>query len=52
MNLAFAELMGNAADVNEEGKKYQAVTSQQIREKANQVLRPENCSTLYYKSKS
>ncbi len=51
MNLAFAELMGNAADVNEEGKKYQAVTAQQIRETANQILRPGNCSTLYYKSK-
>ncbi len=50
MNLAFAELMGNAADVNEEGKKYQAVTAEQIRETARQVLRPENCSTLYYKS--
>jgi predicted Zn-dependent peptidase len=50
MNLAFAELMGNAADVNEEGKKYQAVTAEQIRETARQVLRPEKCSTLYYKS--
>jgi predicted Zn-dependent peptidase len=52
MNLAFAELMGNAADVNEEGAKYQAVTAEQIRETARQILRPENCSTLYYKSQS
>jgi len=51
MNLAFAELTGDAEEVNREAGKYQAVTTKNIWETAKQVLRPENCSTLFYRSK-
>ena len=49
MNLAFAELTGDAGEVNREAEKYQAVTAGNILETAEQVLRPENCSTLFYR---
>ncbi|SMO76459.1 M16 family metallopeptidase [Solitalea koreensis] len=48
MNLAFFELMGDAAQYNLERDRYQAVTAEQIREQANQIFKPENSSTLYY----
>ncbi len=51
MNLAFAELTGDAGEVNREAEKYQAVTAGNILETAEQVLRPENCSTLFYRRK-
>jgi predicted Zn-dependent peptidase len=47
-NLAVAELLGDANEVNKEGEKYQRVTSTEILRVANEVLRKENCSTLYY----
>jgi zinc protease len=50
-NLAISELLGNANIINKEVEKYLAVTAEQIKEQANKLLRPENCSTLYYKSK-
>jgi len=52
MNLAFAELSGDAGNVNTEATKYQAVSSKRILETAAEVLRPENCSTLFYKAKN
>ncbi|HEY6160058.1 MAG TPA: pitrilysin family protein [Bacteroidia bacterium] len=52
LNLAVSELMGDAAMVNDEGKKYQRVTAEQIREQANRIFRESNCSTLYYHSKN
>ena len=52
MNLAFAELLGDANLVNEEIKNYLTVTSKEIRQEAANVFRPENCSTLYYFSKN
>ena len=51
MNLAYSKLLGNANFVNEEGAHIQAVTSADILQAARQVLRPENCSTLYYQAK-
>ena len=51
MNLAFAELAGDAENVNLEAGKYQAVTPEKILDTAVNVFRPENCSTLYYKAK-
>jgi len=51
MNLAFAELMGDAALVNSEIDKILAVTSESIHLAAKTILRQENCSTLYYKKK-
>ena len=50
-NLAISELLGNADIINKEVEKYLAVTAEQIKEQANKILRAENCSTLYYKSK-
>jgi len=51
-NLAIAELMGDANNVNKEVDKYISVTSEQIIEQANIVLDQKNCSTLYYLSKN
>ena len=51
LNLAIAELMGDAAGVNEESKKYQSVTAGQIRTQAQLIFQEKNCSTLYYRSK-
>lgn len=47
-NLAVSELLGDANEVNKEGEKYQKVTAVDIKRVANEVLRKENCSTLYY----
>ena len=51
MALSYFELLGNAADKNSEMKKYRQVTPLDIQRVANEILVPENCSTLYYKAK-
>ncbi len=51
-NLAFYELLGNAALINEELERYTAVTAGMLRATAESVLRDSNCSTLYYRKKS
>ncbi len=48
-NLAFYELLGNAALINEELQRYEAVTAIALKETAAQIFSPDNCSTLYYK---
>lgn len=50
-NLAIAELLDEASMINKEIEKYQAVTSERIKEQASIIFRDENCSTLYYKAK-
>ncbi|WP_207436169.1 M16 family metallopeptidase [Sabulibacter ruber] len=50
MNLAFGKLMGNPNFINEEGALVQAVTSEDIYRQAQEILRPDNCSTLIYKA--
>lgn len=52
MNLAFAELMGDANNINLEAQKYNAVTAKQMHELANSIFRKENCSTLHYIAKN
>ncbi len=52
MNLAFAEVLGDADLVNREAEKYQAVTTDKFVETARELFRPQNCSTLIYKSKN
>jgi zinc protease len=52
MNLAFAKLSGDASLVNEEGKRIQEVTKQDIQRVAASVMREENSSVLYYQSKN
>ncbi len=49
MNLAFAANAGNADWVNEEAAQLQAVTPTEVQASARQILRKENCSTLYYR---
>jgi predicted Zn-dependent peptidase len=48
MNLAFAELLGDASLINREVTKYLAVTADEVKEQAIRILKPTNCSTLYY----
>lgn len=50
MELAFYEFLGDASLINSELEKYNAVNSLSIRKFANDVLRKENCSTLFYLS--
>jgi predicted Zn-dependent peptidase len=50
MNLAFAELIGDAALMNKEIEKYRSVTSGMIKQQAKEIFRETNSSTLYYKS--
>ena len=50
MNLAYAANAGNPELVNEEAAMIQAVTPNDIQAMARQVLRKDNCSTLYYRS--
>jgi zinc protease len=51
MNLAISELLGDAAMVNTENEKYQAVTSADLHRVANHTFQSTNCSTLYYLAK-
>lgn len=48
MNLAYYELLGNAADLNTEINKYLSVTAQRIMKAAEATFVEEQCSTLYY----
>lgn len=51
MELAFAELLGDADKVNHEIEKYHAVKREDIRDYAKKILQENNSSTLYYLSK-
>lgn len=48
MNLAYYELLGDAAHLNTEIDKYLAVTADQIQQAAQQTFVKQKCSTLYY----
>lgn len=52
MNLAFGELLGDASMVNKEIERIRAVNVAEIQRCASEILAPENCSILYYLSKS
>jgi len=52
MNLAFNELLGDAANVNKEGEKYQRVTAEQIQAEAKKCFNESNASVLYYHAKN
>jgi predicted Zn-dependent peptidase len=49
MNLAFAANAGDPELVNQEAEKLQAVTPDNIQSMAREVLRKDNCSTMYYR---
>jgi predicted Zn-dependent peptidase len=51
LNLAYAEHLGDVDMVNNDIIRYNAVTPEQIRAVADEILQPQNCSTLYYYSK-
>ncbi|GAB3829726.1 M16 family metallopeptidase [Hymenobacter jeollabukensis] len=51
MNLAYAKLMGDADLVNQESARVQAVQPADVLRLAQQVLRPDNCSTLRYQAR-
>lgn len=50
MNLAFAVNGADAAWVNGEAERIQAVTPDGVAAAAKAILRPENCSTLHYEA--
>lgn len=47
-NLAFYELIGDAADMNTEFAKYEAVTVADIQEQARAIFSPANVNTIHY----
>lgn len=47
-SLAYYEILGDAAWMNEELDKYAAVTTQDILEQSRKIFRKENCNTIYY----
>ena len=51
MNLSMFELLGDAEMLNQETKKYRAVTETEFMDNAKKVLRRSNCSCLHYHKK-
>lgn len=49
-SLAYYETLGDAAWMNFELEKYNAVTTQDILEESRNIFRKENCNTIYYLS--
>lgn len=48
LNLAYYEMLGDAAQINQQVTNYNAVNDAQVQKVANDVLREENSSVLYY----
>lgn len=48
INLSYAALLGDPEMINREPEKIQAVTAEDIQSAARNILKPQNCSTLYY----
>ncbi len=51
MNVAFASLSGDAELVNKENERIRSVTVQQLQRVAEEIVKEENSSVLYYRSK-
>ena len=51
MNLATNEILDDASLINSQVESYRSVTTEQIREVAQQIFRPVNCSILNYIAK-
>ncbi len=49
-SLAYYELLGDAAWMNDELEKYGAVNTQDILKESRNIFRKENCNTIYYYS--
>jgi len=52
MNLAYYEMLGDANLLNNELQRYCSVTNNDISRVAAKTLNSNNCSTLYYRSKT
>jgi len=52
MNLCFSTLQGDTNLVNTELDMYRSTSAANVQTIAEEILRPENCSTLYYFSKN
>ena len=52
MHLAFAANLGDPNLANKEIESINAVTAESVIQAAKEILRPENCSTLYYKAEN
>ena len=50
MNLAFFEVLGDASALNDEVAKYSKLVSEDVIKISKKILKPENCSSLYYKA--
>ena len=50
MNLAFAANYGDADLCNQDAGRIAAITSENFKEMAGKVLKPENCNTMYYRA--
>jgi zinc protease len=50
MNLSFAVNAGDAEIANREAAQIQAVTTNELASAAQRILRPANCSTMYYRA--
>jgi zinc protease len=51
LNLAYFEMLGDAAKVNEQVSHYRGVTAEALRDTAREIFREENSSVLYYHAK-
>jgi zinc protease len=49
-SLAIYELLGDANFINEELGKYQAITTEKIRDLSRRIFTNNNCNTLYYRA--
>ena len=52
MNLGIAEIMADASLVNDEERRYDAVSPDNIYTESNKLLQESSCSTLYYKAQT
>ncbi len=52
VNLAYFELLGDAAMINEEGEKYQRLAVEDIQRVSQEIFTQENCSKLVYRKKA
>lgn len=48
LNLAYYEMLGDAAQINQQVTNYNSVSDAQVQKVANDVLREENSSVVYY----
>lgn len=50
INLGYYELLGDAAMINEEKAKYNAITEVDIQQRSQELFQESKCSILYYKA--